>query len=116
VVGTPSGPTDPVAPGLDAFSLADPATVDGILEAAGFAHVAFTEVHEPVFYGRDVAAALAWVGGYASTKQALERLDAAGVKRAHERLRESFAAHALDDGVWFDSAAWIVQAGVRRAA
>lgn len=37
--------------GLDAFSLADPPTVKGTLEPAGFADVAFTDVHELVYYG-----------------------------------------------------------------
>lgn len=59
-----------VAPGgLDAFSLSDPKTVQGILDAAGFADVAFTDVHVPVYYGPDVAAALDWVRGFACLPQ-----------------------------------------------
>jgi hypothetical protein len=38
--------------GPDPFSLAEPATVEGILGAAGFAEVSFTDVHEPVYYSR----------------------------------------------------------------
>ena len=53
--------------GPDPFSLADPPAVTGILEAAGFADVTFTDVHETVYYGPDVAAALDWVGDYAYT-------------------------------------------------
>lgn len=109
-LATTDEPEAPVAPGLDPFSLADPATVERILDAAGFARATFTEVHEPIFFGRDVAAALAWVGGFASTREALEGLDAAGVERALERVRETLAAHARADGIWFDSAAWIVRA------
>ncbi len=40
-----------------AFSLADPSVTTRILTAAGFASIAFAEVHEPVFYGADVGAA-----------------------------------------------------------
>jgi hypothetical protein len=48
-----------------------------ILEAAGFAGVAFTDVAEPVYYGPDVAAALDWVRGFTCTNELLKRLDPA---------------------------------------
>jgi SAM-dependent methyltransferase len=96
--------------GPDPFSLADPPTVRRILEAAGFADVAFTDVREPVYYGPDVAAAVDWVLGFAYTREVLSRLDPAAAAPALERLREMLAAHLSDDGVWFDSRAWIVAA------
>jgi ubiquinone/menaquinone biosynthesis C-methylase UbiE len=99
---------------LDPFSLADPPTVTEILEAAGFADVAFTDVREPVHYGVDIAAALAWVRGFTCTTDALQRLDPVAAKRAVGRLRETLAAHASHDGVWFNSRAWIVTARRRR--
>jgi SAM-dependent methyltransferase len=99
-----------VPAGSDAFSLAHPPAVTGILEAAGFAGVTFTDVHEPVYYGPDVAAALDWVRSFACTRQALDRLDHAGAASALERLREMLAAHLGQDGVWFGSRAWIVTA------
>ena len=104
------GPVAVAAEGPDAFSLADPPTVEGILQAAGFARVTFTDVREPVYYGPDVAAALAWVGGFTCMNDVLKRLDPAAATRALGRLREAFAAHAGDDGVWFASRAWIVTA------
>ena len=81
-----------------------------ILEAAGFAGVAFTDVAEPVYYGPDVAAALDWVRGFTCTSEVLKRLDPAAAARAVGRLREALAAHLSDDGVWFNSRAWIVTA------
>jgi SAM-dependent methyltransferase len=105
-LGAPGGP----AAGAGAFSLADPPAVAEILRAAGFAAVAFTDVREPVCYGRDVAAALDWVRGFTSTSEVLRRLDPAAAARAVERLREALAAHLSDDGVWLDSRAWIVTA------
>ncbi|GAA0252744.1 class I SAM-dependent methyltransferase [Actinomadura nitritigenes] len=96
--------------GPDAFSLGDPPTVRRVLDEAGFTDIAFTGVHEPVYYGPDVEAALGWVRRFASTGAALERLDPAGAARAIERLRETLAAHLADDGVWFDSSAWLVTA------
>ncbi len=100
-----------VAPeGPDPFSLADPTTVEGILDAAGFAELTFTDVREPVYYGPDVAAALDWVRGFTHTSDALKRLDPIAAERALERLREMLATHASGDGIWFDSRAWIVTA------
>jgi SAM-dependent methyltransferase len=98
----------PEAP--DPFSLADPTTVEGTLDAAGFTSVTFADVREPVYYGEDVTAALAWVCGFARTRDVLKSLDQAFAARALERLRETLAAGASDDGVWFDSRAWLVSA------
>jgi ubiquinone/menaquinone biosynthesis C-methylase UbiE len=104
------GPAAAACEGPDPFSLADPPTVQEILQAAGFADVTFTDVHEPVYYGPDVAAALDWVRGFTCTSEVLKRLDPAAATRAVERLRQALAAHLSDDGVWFDSRAWIVAA------
>jgi hypothetical protein len=84
--------------------------VKEILQAAGFAGVAFTDVCEPVYYGPDVAAALDWVRGFTCTSEVLKRLDPAAATRAVERLRGALATHMSDDGVWFNSRAWIVTA------
>jgi len=104
------------APGADAsgnlnpFSLADPSAVTEILATAGFADITFTHVCEPVCYGADVPAALDWIRGFTCTSQALNRLDLVAAERTVRRLRETLAAHTRDDGVWFDSRAWIVTA------
>ena len=106
------GPAAAASAGPDPFSLADPPTVEEILGAAGFADIAFTGVHEPVYYGPDVAAALDWIRAFACTSEALKRLDPAAAARAVGRLREALALHLSDDGVWFNSSAWIVTARV----
>ena len=102
-VAVPSGLPDP-------FSLADPPVVTEILEGAGFADVTFTDVSEPVYYGPDVDAATDWVRGFAYTREILRQLDPTAAERAVGRLREALAAHLSDDGVWFNSSAWIVTA------
>ena len=104
------GPAAVPSDGPDPFSLAHPPTVKEILQAAGFAGVAFTDVREPVYYGPDVAAALDWVRGFACTNEALKRLDPATAASAVERLREVLAARMRDEGVWFNSRAWTVTA------
>jgi SAM-dependent methyltransferase len=109
-VAADDGSAQPASDGPNAFSLADPTTVTSILEAAGYAEVAFTDVDQPVYYGPDVAAAYDWVTSFATVAEVLDRLDAAAAKRAVERLLEALAAHASETGVWFNSRAWIVSA------
>jgi SAM-dependent methyltransferase len=96
--------------GSAAFSLADPTATTHILAAAGFVDVAFTDVDQPVYYGPDERAALAWVRGFSCTRQLLDRLDPESSAPALDRLRQVMAAHLGDDGVWFGSRAWIVAA------
>ena len=109
-LGAAAGPVVLPPGGADPFSLADPPTVTEMLEAARFDDVAFTDVREPVYYGPDVAAALDWVRGFTCTSEALKRLDPAAATRAVERLRGALDAHLSDDGVWFDSRAWLITA------
>jgi ubiquinone/menaquinone biosynthesis C-methylase UbiE len=94
------------------FSLADPLTVEQILSAAGFASTDFCDVHEPVYYGANVATALDWVRGFSCTQSVLHDLDPPSAVRVVERLRETLAAHHSERGVWFDSRAWIVTANL----
>jgi SAM-dependent methyltransferase len=100
----------PPPPGSDPFSLADPATVESILGAAGFAEVGFADVPEPVYYGPDADVAYQIVCSFKTTSDLLAELDPAAAERARARLRAALAAHAAGDGVWFDSRAWIVTA------
>jgi SAM-dependent methyltransferase len=102
----PSGLPDP-------FSLADPPAVTELLEGAGFGDVTFTDVSEPVYYGPDVDAAMDWVRGFAYTREILRQLDPTAAERAVGRLREALATHFSDDGVWFNSRAWVVTARCR---
>ncbi|MCA2218935.1 class I SAM-dependent methyltransferase [Jidongwangia harbinensis] len=106
------GAVDGARPGPDPFALADPPAVREILRDAGFHDVAFADVREPVWYGPDVAAALDWVRGFTCTSEILTRSDPEAAGRVEERLRRECAARLRDDGVWFDSRAWIVTAHV----
>ena len=101
--------------GADPFSLGDPAATTRLLEGAGFTGIRFEDVHEPVLFGRDLAAALAWVRGFQATTAALASLSDAEATRTLERLRQMLAAHYTDDrGVVLDSRSWLVTA--RRSA
>ena len=105
-----AGPTAAAPPEMDPFSLADRPTTEQLLVRAGFGEVAFSEVHVPVYYGPDVAAAIEWVGRFSCVTDVLQRMDAGSTVKAQERLVQTLAAHATADGVWFDSRAWIVTA------
>ncbi|MET9214514.1 MULTISPECIES: class I SAM-dependent methyltransferase [unclassified Nocardia] len=96
--------------GPGAFALADPAVTEGILAAAGFTDIAFTEVDEPVYYGRDSAAAFDNVLRLVEFRDIIAGLGPAGAEAARARLRALLDAHHTGDGVYFDSRAWIVTA------
>ena len=106
LTATPAPPTGGPGP----FSLADPSITQGILAAAGFTHVSFTDVHEPVFYGPDTATAFDNVLRLREYDDLLANLDAATAERARTRLRATLAAHETGSGVYFDSRAWIITA------
>jgi SAM-dependent methyltransferase len=106
----PEGAAAGASAGPDAFSLSDPPAVTKILEAAGFAEVAFTDVREPMYFGPDVSTAMDWIRGFACTGEALGRLDDEDADRALGRLRVMLTEHRGNRGVRFDSRAWIVTA------
>ena len=105
----------PPPPGADPFSLGDAEATARILEGAGFDRVRFEEVHEPVLYGHDIDAALAFVVGFQDTTAALARLTEGDAARTVERLRETLAAHYSEErGVALDSRSWLIRARRRR--
>ena len=103
------GPEPPPAT-ADPFSLGDRGHTERVLSRAGFRRIRFAEVHEPVYYGPDAAAALEFVRGFQCTSAALERMDEGGAGRALESLRAMLDAHRSDGGVVLDSRAWLVTA------
>jgi SAM-dependent methyltransferase len=101
--------------GADAFSLGDAEATAGILEGAGFDGVRFEDVHEPVLYGHDIDAALAFVRGFQDTSAALASLSDGEAGGAVDRLREMLAAHYSEQrGVVLDSRSWLITARRRR--
>ncbi|MFI6510484.1 class I SAM-dependent methyltransferase [Streptosporangium sp. NPDC050855] len=107
----PAPPTGGPGP----FSLADPAVTRGVLTAAGFTRIGFTDVHEPVFYGPDTATAFDNVLRLREYGDLLAGLDTATAEQARTRLRATLAAHDTGNGVYFDSRAWIVTARRHRS-
>jgi SAM-dependent methyltransferase len=101
----------PTQPGADPFSLGDAEATAGILERAGFEGMHFADVHEPVLYGHDLDAALAFVRGFQDTSAALASLSDGEAARTVERLREMLAAHyRTERGVVLDARSWLITA------
>ena len=100
----------PRATALQAFSLGDPASGRRVLYEAGFADVTFAEVHEPVYYGADIDAALAFVLQFSTVQEMVGSLPDTARNHAIGRLRDLMVAHHCHDGVWLDARAWIVAA------
>ena len=95
-------------PPSEAFSLGDPATLRGLL--ADFEDIRLDEVREPVFYGPDSAAAVAFVSEFQSTRDALGAMAPDDAERALARLHALMDEHQTADGVAFPSRAWVVSA------
>lgn len=105
-----AGRTPPDSTARGPFSLADPATAEGLLSAAGFTDIEFDDVREPVYYGPDAEAAVDAALSLWLARDLLADLDRARSERALKRLLDEVAAHQSPDGVWFDSRAWIITA------
>lgn len=98
------------APGPDPFSLGEPRRVQRILAAARFAGCDFSDVSVPVYYGRDVGAALAFVGQFANVRTALKRSGPLAAASIVARLRAALESRSSEQGTWIGSRAWIVTA------
>jgi SAM-dependent methyltransferase len=92
------------------FSLADPATAERILTAAGFTDVEIADVREPVYYGPDTETAYQAALSLQMTRTALADMDPTQTGHALQRLRALLASHLSADGIWFNSRAWLISA------
>lgn len=90
------------------FSMSDPGRVHGLLATAGFADPQIEGLNEPMYFGADADDAHRFIVGLAGWM--LEGLPETGRAQALEDLRAALAGHERPDGVWFDSAAWLVSA------
>lgn len=110
LTGGSGAPTPPA--NAPAFSLADPPTVNALLIGAGFVEVRVVQLREPVWYGADAESALQAIQSLGMTDRVLRDLDDTSAAHALSRLRTVLESRE-DDGVWFDSGAWLVTAARR---
>jgi SAM-dependent methyltransferase len=92
------------------FGLADPDGVRRILYDAGYVDVDLAEIREPFRFGSDAEDAFGFVRGIGVVQGLIEDLDEATTAQALERLRMTLASHETNDGVQFDSCAWLTTA------
>ena len=106
----PSAPVDAKAPGP--FSLADPAHIEKILTAAGFAEISTTAFDFAVQFAASggVAAAVDVALQIGPASSALAGTDKALRAAAAQRLRAALSPYAQNGAVALGGAIWIVEA------
>lgn len=92
------------------FSLADPARIRAVLDAAGFHDITTTPVEAPMRYGHDADDATEFLFSSGQVRLALAGVDQNTARRAREALRTAFQPHADTEGVHLRGAAWTVTA------
>ena len=100
---------DPNVPGP--FSLSDPNRIRQVLTQAGFTDVECTDVAEATTYGRTAEEAHQLLLGLMGWM--LDGRDERQRASAEQGLWNTLASHEAADGVWYDSAAWLVTARAR---
>jgi SAM-dependent methyltransferase len=88
--------------------LSEPEQARGLLSSAGFVDVRLQGLSEPMYFGPDPGDACQFISGQFAWM--MRDLDADSQRDALESLRASIADHQTDRGVWYDSAAWLIEA------
>jgi SAM-dependent methyltransferase len=110
IAGALAAGRDLPVPPADAgpFSLSDPDRIRSLLAGAGFTGVELEGITAGMWFGRDADDAHRFVLGLMGWM--LEGLDDAGRARAVDALHATMVSHATPEGVFFDSAAWVIAA------
>ncbi|MFY9808240.1 MAG: class I SAM-dependent methyltransferase [Pseudonocardiaceae bacterium] len=90
------------------FPLNDPDQVRPLLRSAGFEDVALRGLSEPMYFGPDPEDAFRFISGQHAAM--VRDLDADARSRVLDNLRTSMADHQTERGVYYDSAAWLIEA------
>ena len=101
------GPS-PAARGMG--SLTDPARIQEILTAAGFADVTTTPVEVPVVWGRDADTAVDFYFGTGPVRHNLAEVAPATVDRVRDEVRSALRAYETPEGVRLRGGIWLVTA------
>ncbi len=90
------------------LALSDPAETKGLLTASGYTDVHSTRVNQPMYFGQDVDDAAEFIvehhGGRARD------LDETSRAKVIDALRADLAEHQTGRGVFYSSAAWLIEA------
>jgi SAM-dependent methyltransferase len=90
------------------FSLADPDRTRHVLTEAGFEAIELNEVTEQMFLGDNAADATEFLQGTGMARLLFEDADADTERKAIDAVRGELEAHEQPEGIWLDSAAWLV--------
>ncbi|GAB3744695.1 class I SAM-dependent methyltransferase [Amycolatopsis oliviviridis] len=90
------------------LALSDPGETEALLSSAGYGDVRCTAVTKPMYFGQDVDDAAEFIVEQHGGR--LSGLDEAARAKAVGRLRADLAEHQTDRGVFYGSAAWLVEA------
>ena len=102
----PEPPPDVPSP----FAFADPDRVRTILTAAGFDHVTFDALEEPMYFGPDVDRAFQGVGRLGIVSGLVADLGEEARRDVLVELRRTLADHQTREGVLFGTSGWLVRA------
>ena len=105
----PEPPTSVPGP----FGLADADHVRRVLGAAGFVDIRLDAVDEPTLLGSDADDAFAFVSTFGITRGLTQDLDEESRARALDALRRTVVDHETDDGVLFETSAWLITGKAR---
>lgn len=92
------------------FAMADPGRVRDRLGAAGFVDVAVEPVTEPVWLGETAEQAVDLLSGTGAARAILGAADPATARRAWQAVAAELDRRRAPDGIWLDSATWLVTA------
>jgi SAM-dependent methyltransferase len=92
------------------FGMADREQTHGVLDAAGFAQVAFDDVAVPFSFGADADAAFEFARGIGFVRGLLDDLDDDQRAEGLDALRAAIDARDAGAGVVFDSRIWVITA------
>jgi SAM-dependent methyltransferase len=92
------------------FGLADPDHVREVLDAAGFSHVDLQPVAAPMRFGADAEDAYAFISSTGMARGLTQELDDAAKEQAFANVRDLVERRETSDGVFFDSASWLITA------
>jgi len=106
-------PGDPLAPGP--FAFADPARVESILESAGYGEISLVPVERRLQWTRtaDLPAALDLLVNIGPTSRRLAEASPEVRARAIDALSAFLQQQLTPEGLFFDSATWLVTASAR---
>ena len=92
------------------FSLAKPGRIRQLLTDGGFVDVGTSQLAERILLGPNADAAVDFWQGTGTARGLLDGADAETERRAVDAVRDTLRLHEAPDGIWLDSAAWLVTA------